>query len=122
MVNECRLKDIEIPEDFDTAEALAVYLYLKHPTTFESARVTYEDNQASQISKLIKEALTKDLIAEKDESVGTVRSLLGGKTMRLFSVIFHQAVIGMSQSAKPIDFARFLPFPFIFRYFPLRSF
>ena len=47
MVNECRLKDIEIPEDFDTAEALAVYLYLKHPTIFESARVTYEVNQAT---------------------------------------------------------------------------
>ena len=47
MVNEYRLKDVEIPEDFNTAEALAVYLYLKHPTIFESARVTYEVNQAT---------------------------------------------------------------------------
>lgn len=47
MVNECRLKDVEIPEDFNTAEALAVYLYLKHPTVFESARVTYQVNQAT---------------------------------------------------------------------------
>lgn len=47
MINECKLKDIEIPEDFNTAEALAVYLYLKHPAIFESARVTYEVNQAT---------------------------------------------------------------------------
>jgi hypothetical protein len=47
MVNECKLKDIDIPEDFNTAEALAVYLYLKHRPIFEAARVTYQVNQAT---------------------------------------------------------------------------
>jgi hypothetical protein len=47
MVSECRLEGAEIPDTVDTAEALAVYLYLKHPTIFESARVTYQVNQAT---------------------------------------------------------------------------
>ena len=50
-----------------------VLLYAHRKTMTNTSlrqRFRLEDNQASQISKLIKEALTKDLIAEKDESVG----------------------------------------------------
>jgi len=54
--------------------------------------------------------------------VKTVCSLLGGKAMTLFSVIFQRAVIGMIQSVKPIDLSMFLPLQFVFRCFPLRSF
>jgi hypothetical protein len=47
MVNECKLEGVEIPDTVDTAEALAVYLYLKHPAIFEAVRVAYQVNHAT---------------------------------------------------------------------------